>query len=394
MTDKNGIEIITGMTVRIENAYCKSDNGLYFVHRSPGDPTWCGHDYSLIKICKNGKPSKGKYNIAFWPLTHFMSDRRKAAEAKAWDKENATIDVVTGIDMQYIIEALQEEHDTLAKQTERQAWDWGEENAHVQQSRKSVAWYEELIERIKREAAPAKPRKQKAVDNTLRFFWNGIKVGDGDLIRCFYSITRESRNSQGVKEISIYAKEYGHQIPWELNPTNDTDSMTDYFCKDVALVKPGDEHFDKVLKAAQMQEVHDAKRLIRKGLDGYMSRTLRMRDAIAIVASDGKILCAGDIIPMHGNTYQLYKRILGIILKAGGSMRAAFAIADIAVAGMTSREAFATYSLFTGTIGADEKTIINNAAPILSECGQAARVAEIMELIDKYGEKKSIGMRL
>lgn len=394
MTDKNGIEIITGMTVRIANAYCKSDNGLYFVHRSPGDPTWCGRDYSLVKICKNGKPSKGKYNIASWPLTHYMSDRRKAAEAKAYDKEHATIEVVNGIDMQYIIDALQEEHDTLSKQTERQAWDWGEENAHVQQSRKSVAWYEELIERIKREAAPAKPRKQKAPDNTLRFFWNGIKVGDGDLIRCFYSVTRESRNSQDVKEVRIYAKEYGHQIPWELNPTNDTDSMTDYFCKDVALVKPCDEHFDKVLKAAQMQEVHDAKRLIRKGLDGYMSRTLRMRDAIAIVASDGKILCAGDIIPMHGNTYQLYKRVLGIILKAGGSMRAAIATADIAAAGMTSREAFATYSLFTGTIGADEKTIIENAAPILSECGQAARVAEIMELIDKYGEKKAVGMRL
>lgn len=75
-------------------------------------------------------------------------------------------------------------------------------------------------------------------------------------------------------------------------------------------------------------------------------------------------------------------------------MRAAIATADIAAAGMTSREAFATYSLFTGTIGADEKTIIENAAPILSECGQAARVAEIMELIDKYGEKKAVGMRL
>lgn len=392
MTDKNGIKIITGMTVSVENAYCKSDNGLYFVHRSPGDPTWCGRDYSLVKICKNGKPSKGKYNIAFWPLTHYMSDRRKAAEAKAWDRENATIEVVNGIDMQYIIEALQEEHDTLAKQTERQAWDWGEENAHVQQSRKSVAWYEELIERIKHGAAPAKPRKQKAPDNTLHFFWNGIKVGDGDLIRCFYSVTAESRKSNAVKEIRIYAKEYGHQIPWELNPTNDTDSMTDYFCTDVALVKPGDKYFEAVLKAAQMENVHNAKRIIRKGLNGSLSCILRMRDAIATVTSNGKLVHA-DYINLDFKAFATYKRALGIILKAGGSVKAAIATADMA-AGVPSREAFATYSLFTGTIGADEKTIIENAAPILSECGQAARVAEIMELIDKYGEKKAVGMRL
>lgn len=392
MTDKNGIEIITGMVVRIENAYCKNDNALYFVHRSPGDPTWCGRDYSLTKICKNGKPSKGKYNIAFWPLTHFMSDRRKAAEAKAWDKENATIEIVTGIDMQYIIEELQEEHDTLAKQTERQSWDWGEENSHVQQSRKSVAWYEELIERIKREAAPAKPRKQKATDNTLHFFWNGIKIGNGDLIRCFYSVTAESRKSNAVKEIRIYAKEYGHQIPWELNPTNDTDSMTDYFCTDVALVKPGDKYFEAVLKAAQMENVHNAKRIIRKGLNGSLSCILRMRDAIATVTSNGKKLRA-DYINLDSKAFATYKRTLGIILKAGGSVNAALATADM-TAGMTSRETFATYGLFTGTIGEDERVILEEAAPILAEAGNTVSTAEIMGLIDKYGEKKAVGMRL
>lgn len=391
MTDKNGIEIITGMTVRIENAYCKSDNGLYFVHRSPGDPTWCGRDYSLTKICKNGKPSKSKYNIAFWPLTHYMSDRRKAAEAKAWDKENATIEVVNGIDMQYIIEALQEEHDTLAKQTERQAWDWGEENAHVQQSRKSVAWYEELIERIKREAAPAKPRKQKAPDNTLHFFWNGIKVGDGDLIRCFYRITRKEQSHE-VEEVWIYAKEYGHQIPWELHPTNDTDSMNDYFCTDVALVKPGDKYFEAVLKAAQMENVHNAKLIIRNGLNGSLSCILRMRDAIATVTSNGKKVRA-DYINLDIKAFADYKRTLGIILKAGGSVKAAIATADMA-AGVPSREAFATYGLFTGTIGEDERIILEEAAPILAEAGNAVSTAEIMGLIDKYGEKKSVGMRL
>lgn len=391
MTDKNGIEIITGMTVRIENAYCKSDNGLYFVHRSPGDPTWSGHDYSLTKICKNGKPSKGKYNIAFWPLTHYMSDRRKAAEAKAWDKENATIEVVNGIDMQYIIEELQEERDTLAKQTERQAWDWGEENAHVQQSRKSVAWYEELIERIKREAAPAKHRKQKAPDTTLHFFWNGIKVGDGDLIRCFYGITCK-KQSHEVEDVWIYAKELGHQIPWELNPTNDTDSTTDYFCTDVARLHPGDAYFEDALAGARKEAVHDAKRIVKKFSFYDLSSIVRLRDAIATIASNGAILWAGWIT-FNNQSQKRYTSIVKTLVARGRSVRAAVAIADMAD-GKTCREICETYALFAGTINDDEKAIMEDAAPILAEAGNTVSTAEIMGLIDKYGEKKAVSMRL
>lgn len=75
-------------------------------------------------------------------------------------------------------------------------------------------------------------------------------------------------------------------------------------------------------------------------------------------------------------------------------MRAAIATADMAYTGRTSREIFETYKLFTGAIGDDEKAIMAEAAPILADAGQAARVAEVMGLIDKYGEKKAVGMRL
>ena len=49
MLDKNGVEIRTGCIVEITGAYFKNDNGLYFVQRSPGDPSWSGSDYCLKK---------------------------------------------------------------------------------------------------------------------------------------------------------------------------------------------------------------------------------------------------------------------------------------------------------------------------------------------------------
>ena len=58
MTDKNGVEIKTGMVVRISGAYFKKDNGLYYVDSSPGDPSWCGKDHCLRKITRKGEISK------------------------------------------------------------------------------------------------------------------------------------------------------------------------------------------------------------------------------------------------------------------------------------------------------------------------------------------------
>lgn len=42
MVDKNGVEMKTGDIVRVSGAYFKNDNGLWFIERSPGDPSWCG----------------------------------------------------------------------------------------------------------------------------------------------------------------------------------------------------------------------------------------------------------------------------------------------------------------------------------------------------------------
>lgn len=93
MLDKNGVEIKSGDIVEITGAFFKNDNGLYFVESSPGDPSWSGTDNCLKKISKAGKISTAKYNICFWPITAFVSDRAKTAKARRWNREHAAIEV-------------------------------------------------------------------------------------------------------------------------------------------------------------------------------------------------------------------------------------------------------------------------------------------------------------
>lgn len=123
--DKNGVEIMTGDIVRIDNAYFKVDNGLYFVSDKEGDPTTCGTGLTLHRIRKDGTLSEGKNNIAFWPLIHFCNDRAKRAMADDWDSEHATIKVIAGINTDHIADYFL----TIAKDSEERCnrikWDWG-----------------------------------------------------------------------------------------------------------------------------------------------------------------------------------------------------------------------------------------------------------------------------
>ena len=119
MFDRNGKEIKTGDVVEISGAYFKTDNGLYFVEHSPGDPYWSGSDHSLRKCSKKGKPSTAKYSVGFWPLLVTVSDRFKRAEAWEWNKEHATVEVKEGIDRAAIADHFREE---LKKEQERLEW--------------------------------------------------------------------------------------------------------------------------------------------------------------------------------------------------------------------------------------------------------------------------------
>lgn len=148
MTDKNGIEIKTGDIVEISGAYFKNDNGLYFVERSPGDPSWCGSDYSLHRISKSGKISKAKNYLCFWPISVFVSDPRKAAEAKRWNKEYAQIEVTKVKDTSEVIAHFKAEADALDEQISRASWDFGEESEPVQRYRAYQNHYRAVAEYI------------------------------------------------------------------------------------------------------------------------------------------------------------------------------------------------------------------------------------------------------
>jgi hypothetical protein len=62
---------------------------------------------------------------------------------------------------------------------------------------------------------------------SIRFYYNGIKVNGGELIKCHFSADENGA--------TIYASGYGAELPRELfDVRNDTDIMTDYFDKDSA----------------------------------------------------------------------------------------------------------------------------------------------------------------
>ncbi len=129
MKDKNGREIMTGDIVRINNAFFKNDNGLYFVEHSPGDVSWCGSDYCLRKVCRDGRLSTAKYNVAFWPPISCCSDRMKNAVAWEWNREHAEIEIVDEIDRSAVRDHFLERASNLAAGLERKAWDWGKHSA-------------------------------------------------------------------------------------------------------------------------------------------------------------------------------------------------------------------------------------------------------------------------
>lgn len=110
MKDNNDVQIKAGDIVKIEGAFFKNDNGLYYVEQDGTNKTYCGGDsLTLYKICKNGKLSTAKYNICFFPIRSTVSDYVKTAQANAWNKEHATIEVVYNVDNSNVIERFEEE---------------------------------------------------------------------------------------------------------------------------------------------------------------------------------------------------------------------------------------------------------------------------------------------
>lgn len=120
--DKNGNMIQAGDIVEIKNAYFKNDNGFWFVEEDGTNEAYLGKDLTLKKIGKTGKISTGKYRIAFWPLVAYTSDRSKNYEAKAWNKENATIEITNKVSNLQVIDYF--ENELKNHEESKQYYEW------------------------------------------------------------------------------------------------------------------------------------------------------------------------------------------------------------------------------------------------------------------------------
>lgn len=110
MKDINNIELKAGDIVQIKNAYFKNDNGFWFIEQDGTNKAYLAHDsLTLKKIGKRGKISKAKYNLNFFPLQAYCSDREKAAAAYEWNEKNATIEKVDFVDNTEVIEEFANE---------------------------------------------------------------------------------------------------------------------------------------------------------------------------------------------------------------------------------------------------------------------------------------------
>lgn len=150
MLDKNGVELQAGMVVEITGAYFKNDNGFWFVENAPGDPSWYGSDCCLKKISKAGKISVAKHNICFWPISVFVSDRCKAAEADRWNKANAQIEVKAIKNMAEVVAHFEAKAEGLRETIRREEWDFGEDSEVVKKDRRIMAHYLAVAEAVRK----------------------------------------------------------------------------------------------------------------------------------------------------------------------------------------------------------------------------------------------------
>lgn len=220
MTDKNGKTIHAGDIVRIEGGYFKNSNGLFFVETLDADTA---RDLWLHKVSKSGKVLDGSNS---WPLESYCSDSRKNAEARAHNREHATIEVLGGVNAWGVAEWFRQQAESYTAYAENNARRYGEDSRDAKQYAEAAAKYSAVAEKLF--SVSEKP-EEKAPEIGIRFYYNGIKVNGGKLIKCWYSLDADS--------VTMYADSYGAALPREYFAVrNDSDSMTDYFDKDSAVI--------------------------------------------------------------------------------------------------------------------------------------------------------------
>lgn len=96
-----------------------------------------------------------KYSHCFWPIGIFVSDRVKAAQARAWNKDHAEIEVKSVKDLSEVIAYFQERAESTRSYLKREVWDFGEESEVVKKDRAILAHYEAVVGRLSGEEETA-----------------------------------------------------------------------------------------------------------------------------------------------------------------------------------------------------------------------------------------------
>jgi len=107
------------------------------------------------------------------------------------------------------------------------------------------------------DTSPVKGQTLGTPQEHVKFFWNGLKIDGGELVRTWYDLNKEG----GVR---ICARDYV-DLPRDLfNVRNDTDFYSDYFEKDRTIVTPDHVLYKYVFYVAMKQAAHTAKAQIKR----------------------------------------------------------------------------------------------------------------------------------
>lgn len=160
---------------------------------------------------------------------------------------------------------------------------------------KKVLTVKERYATIKTESRERKPEQTARKGNemkteSIKFFWNGIKVNGGKLIRTWYSID----NINDPQAVSISARDYDHLPGDVFSVSNDSDIYTDYFDSDHATIEAGHPLYIPALVAALKCELRMVESNIRcaqkriargssyweKSIDEYTQKAARYRSML------------------------------------------------------------------------------------------------------------------
>lgn len=118
---------------------------------------------------------------------------------------------------------------------------------------------------------------------TLKFFYNGIKVNGGKLQKASYSAGGFRSHPEGT--IAVYAREYTRftgEIAEQFQVINETDSQTDYFETDRFYVFPSHPLYSQIKAATEALEAHYAKHRAKREAKYAARLEARKAQALAL----------------------------------------------------------------------------------------------------------------